>query len=168
MASRTKIIVISGYFNPLHVGHLDYIEQAKELGDRLLVIVNNDDQVKIKGSIPFMNESDRMRIIKSIGCVDDVVLSSDVDASVLKTLKCIHEMYSLQRGWIGNRNFEVVFANGGDRQEGNTPEEEFCREVGIETVYGVGGGKRESSSKLIDNVTHVARDTFSLRDWDKL
>ena len=115
-----------------------------------------------------MNESDRMRIIKSIGCVDDVVLSSDVDASVLKTLKCIHEMYSLQRGWIGNRNFEVVFANGGDRQEGNTPEEEFCREVGIETVYGVGGGKRESSSKLIDNVTHVARDTFSLRDWDKL
>ena len=170
MASRTKIIVISGYFNPLHVGHLDYIEQAKELGDKLLVIVNNDDQVKIKGSTPFMNESDRMRILKSIGCVDDVVLSSDTDATVLKTLKSIHAMYDrLLRTHDGDsRNFQVVFANGGDRQEGNTPEEEFCREVGIETVYGIGGGKRESSSNLIGNVAHVARDTFSLKDWDKL
>ena len=160
--SKKKIVVISGYFNPLHVGHLDYIEQAKELGDKLLVIVNNDDQVKIKGSIPFMSESDRMRILKSIKCVDGVILSSDTDSTVLKTLRSIHEMYNLQRGWAGNSNFDVVFANGGDRQKGNTPEEEFCKEVGIETVYGVGGSKRESSSRLI------GRNTFSLKDWDKL
>ena len=153
MASRTRIIVISGYFNPLHVGHLDYMEQAKELGDKLFVIVNNDDQVKIKGSAPFMNESDRMRIVNSIECVDDVILSLDTDATVLKTLKSMHEMYELKNGDSRNLShyFQVVFANGGDRQDGNTPEEEFCKEVGIETVYGVGGGKRESSSELINN-----------------
>ena len=164
-----RIIVISGYFNPLHVGHLDYMEQAKKLGDKLIVIVNNDHQVKIKRSTPFMNESDRMRIVKSVRCVDNVVLSLDRDATVVKTLKSVHEMYNLQRGWVVRSNFDVIFANGGDRQEDSTPEEEFCRQVGIETVYGVGGGKRESSSSLIGNVvTHVAREEFSLKDWDKL
>ena len=65
-----KIVVISGYFNPIHSGHLDYIQEAKKLGDFLVVIVNNDDQVKIKGSIPFMDEEERARIVSSIKGVD--------------------------------------------------------------------------------------------------
>ena len=71
----TRIVVVSGYFNPLHVGHLDYLESAKKLGDFLIVIVNNDDQVKIKGSTPFMSLEDRIRIVKSLDCVSQAVPS---------------------------------------------------------------------------------------------
>ena len=82
-----RVVVISGYFNPLHVGHLDYIYEAKKLGEKLLVIVNNDEQVKIKGSVPFMNEHDRMRIVESITPVSGAILSIDNDSSVVRTLK---------------------------------------------------------------------------------
>ena len=157
-----RVVVISGYFNPLHVGHLDYIYEAKKLGEKLLVIVNNDKQVKIKDSVPFMNEHDRMRIVESITPVSGAILSIDNDGSVVQTLKSIYNMYNLAHGWCSSSTVSIIFANGGDRKLGNTPEEEFCREVGIETVYGVGGGKRESSSRLI------GRNTFSLKDWDKL
>jgi cytidyltransferase-like protein len=60
----SRVVIISGYFNPLHVGHLDYIESAKKLGDSLIVIVNNEAQVELKGSVPFMTEEDRLRIVK--------------------------------------------------------------------------------------------------------
>lgn len=143
--------MISGYFNPLHVGHLDYIYEAKKLGEKLLVIVNNDEQVKIKGSVPFMSQDDRIRIVESITPVSGAVLSIDTDGSVVETLKNIYNRYNLARGWCSNSTVSILFANGGDRKLGNTPEEEFCKEVGIETVYGVGGGKRESSSELIAN-----------------
>ena len=146
-----RVVVISGYFNPLHVGHLDYIYEAKKLGEKLLVIVNNDEQVKIKGSVPFMNEHDRMRIVESITPVSGAILSIDTDGSVVQTLKNIYTKYNLAHGWFAKSTANIIFANGGDRKLGNTPEEEFCKEVGIETVYGVGGGKRESSSELIAN-----------------
>ena len=74
-----KFVVISGYFNPLHVGHLDYISSAKALGHKLIVIVNNDKQVEIKGSVPFMKEEDRFRIISSLKDVDYTYLSTDED-----------------------------------------------------------------------------------------
>ena len=146
-----RVVVISGYFNPLHVGHLDYIYEAKKLGEKLLVIVNNDEQVKIKGSVPFMSEEDRIRIVESITPVSGAILSIDTDGSVVQTLKNIYTKYNLAHGWFAKSTANIIFANGGDRKLGNTPEEEFCKEVGIETVYGVGGGKRESSSELIAN-----------------
>ena len=65
-----KYVVISGYFNPIHCGHLDYIESAKKLGDFLIVFVNNDNQVELKGSVPFMNEEERSRIVSKIKDVD--------------------------------------------------------------------------------------------------
>ena len=65
-----KIAIISGYFNPLHVGHLDYMEAAKAMADKLVVIVNSDYQVTLKGSTPFMNEADRLKIVKSLKCVE--------------------------------------------------------------------------------------------------
>ena len=72
-----RVVVISGYFNPIHTGHLDYIKAASKLGDKLIVIVNNADQVKIKGSVEFMDEFDRMRIASAIKGVGKVVLSID-------------------------------------------------------------------------------------------
>jgi|TARA_Y100000296_G_C4994626_1_gene167134 cytidyltransferase-like protein len=142
-----KVVVVSGYFNPLHCGHLDYLEGAAKYGDRLIVIVNNDDQVKIKGSRSFMNQEDRARIVSAIGCVDEVFLSSDADETVLKSLRGIYEIYR-------NRYFfeSMVFANGGDRNKENSPEEAYCVEEGIATVYNVGGEKAQSSSELLSNI----------------
>ena len=142
-----KLVIISGYFNPLHTGHLDYIEAAKSLGDKLWVIINSDNQVRIKGSTPFQNESDRLRIVGCLKPVDNAILSMDKDATVTNTLRTISAMFS-QEG------HEIIFANGGDRLEGNTPEEIFCRENGIQTIYGIGGGKVQSSSNLIDKASN--------------
>ena len=90
-----KIVVISGYFNPIHSGHLDYIQEAKKLGDFLVVIVNNDDQVKIKGSIPFMDEEERARIVSSIKGVDYTYISTDEDGTVSNSLLNIYYLFIL-------------------------------------------------------------------------
>lgn len=139
-----KVVIISGFFNPVHVGHLDYIATSKALGDELWVIVNTDKQVGIKGSVPFQNEGDRLRIVKCLKPVDYACLSIDEDGTVTKTL----EKLAIQCKKQGS---EVLFANGGDRLRGNTPEEVFCDSNGIDTIYGVGGRKVQSSSELIKN-----------------
>tara|TARA_Y100000361_G_C11147306_1_gene338841 strand:+ start:679 stop:1122 length:444 start_codon:yes stop_codon:yes gene_type:complete len=143
-----RIVVVSGYFNPLHVGHLDYLESAKKLGDVLIVIVNNDDQVKIKGSTPFMSLEDRLRIVKAIGCVNISIPSVDKDSSVVQTLNILHTKYSLE--WDFD---EMIFANGGDRKEDNIPEYKLCEDRGIRMAFNVGGGKTESSSTLLERVS---------------
>ena len=139
-----KFVVISGYFNPLHVGHLDYISSAKALGHKLVVIVNNDKQVEIKGSIPFMKEEDRFRIISSLKDVDYTYLSTDEDSRVADTLLNVYYLFKDITDFEG-----MTFANGGDRKEGNVPEVEVCERLGIKHVYGTGGEKVESSSNLL-------------------
>ena len=139
-----RVVVISGYFNPLHTGHLDYIECAQKLGDTLVVIVNNDKQVTIKGSVPFMNESARLRIAGAVKGVSNAILSIDQDGSVVRTLESIWETYSVDPFFD-----EMIFANGGDRKEGSVPETKFCKKAGVKEVYGVGGEKVESSSNLL-------------------
>jgi len=140
-----KIAIVSGYFNPLHVGHLDYLQAARKLADKLLVIVNNDYQVTLKGSTPFMKEEDRVRIVKSLKGVDGVYLSTDKDESVLGTLKHV-----LVRNQANGRN-HFMFCNGGDRSETNTPEERLCssNSYQLTSIYNVGGEKRQSSSSII-------------------
>jgi len=139
-----RVVVISGYFNPLHTGHLDYIKGASELGDKLVVIVNNDLQVELKGSTPFMKEADRMRIASAIKGVDRVVLSIDTDSSVVQTISSIYNEYAV------NWDFDTMtFANGGDRIKSNSPEEVYCNWRKIKTVYNVGGEKTQSSSELL-------------------
>ena len=148
-----RVVVISGYFNPLHCGHLDYIESAAQLGDRLVVIVNNDEQVSLKGSRPFMNEKDRARIVSSLSHVDQVFLSSDSDKTVVETLKRIYGVYR-------NEYFieDMSFANGGDRNENNSPEEEYCVSEGILTAYSVGGEKVQSSSTILQKCASVTKN----------
>ena len=139
-----KIVVISGYFNPIHSGHLDYIEAAKKLGDFLVVIVNNDDQVKVKGSIPFMDEEERARIVSSIKGVNYTYISTDEDGTVSNSLLNIYYLFRDHYDFNG-----MIFANGGDRKEGGIAEEETCNRFDIELAYNVGGEKTQSSSNLI-------------------
>lgn len=139
------IVIASGYFNPTHTGHLDYLEEAKKLGDVLIVIVNNDDQVKVKGSQPFLSGKDRVRLVQALGCVNQAVMSIDQDGSVTKTIQAIWESWKFS-------NSEFIFANGGDQKSG-VPEEEFCNHHGVKMVYGVGGEKTQSSSSLLNGVS---------------
>ena len=139
-----RVAVISGYFNPIHSGHLDYIREASSLGDMLVVIVNNDEQVELKGSQPFMEEVERMKIVSSIKGVDRVVLSVDKTVSVIETLKELYGQLSIDY-FFG----DMIFCNGGDRTKGNSPEEKYCEAEGIKTGYNVGGKKTQSSSNIL-------------------
>ena len=132
---KNIIVAVSGYFNPIHVGHLEMMKKAKKLGDYLVVIVNNDEQVKLKGSIPFMDAKDRAEIIKAIKYVDGVFISIDNDNTVCKSLKVIKPN---------------IFAQGGDRHQGNIPETEVCAKLNIKMIDGC-GKKIRSSSILIKN-----------------
>ena len=89
-SSMVKIVAVSGYFDPIHVGHLEYLELAKQLGDRLVVIVNNNHQCVLKKGKPFMDEADRMKIVEAIGIVDEVFLSIDKDKSVCASVSYTH------------------------------------------------------------------------------
>ena len=133
-----KVVTISGYFDPIHVGHLEYIRLAKELGEQLIVIVNNDTQCKIKKGKAFMNENDRLEIVKSIMWVDDAILSIDKDTTVCKTLELIKPQ---------------IFANGGDRHNKESPESIICRKLGIKMIDGL--GKKIRSSSEITNLKSV-------------
>lgn len=132
---KKKITVaVSGYFNPLHVGHLEMIEKAKKLGDRLVVIINNDHQVKLKGSVPFMSLVDRIKIIKALRDVDEVFVSIDRDKTVCKSLAKVKP---------------DIFANGGDRKSfGDVPEYSICQKLNIKMVDGLGRKIRASSSLI--------------------
>ncbi len=137
-----KVVITSGYFNPLHIGHINLMKAAKKLGDFLVVIVNNDAQVKIKGSAPFMSEKERMHIIKELKYVDEVFLSIDKSLPIHKSLKIVAQNY------IGSQLF---FAKGGDRNSSNIPEVEkkVCKDFNIEIINGVGGKKLQSSTGLL-------------------
>lgn len=137
------IAIVSGYFNPLLSHHICYINAAKEYG-AVLVIVNNDKQVRLKGSYEFLDENERLKIVSSLKSVSYARLSIDEDSTVVKTLESVLKDYKSNDFW---------FLNGGDRQEGqtSTKEEEFCRENGIRLAYGIGGTKTGSSSRTLQN-----------------
>jgi cytidyltransferase-like protein len=131
---KSIIVAVSGYFNPLHVGHLDMIEKAKKLGDKLVVIINNDKQVALKGSVPFMSEKDRIRIINALRDVDEVFLSIDKDKTVCRSLAKVRPN---------------IFANGGDRHSiGDVPEYPICQKLNITMVDGLGKKIRASSQMI--------------------
>lgn len=140
-----KVVAVSGYFNPLHVGHLEMIEMASKIGDELVVIVNNDRQVKLKGSVPFMAEADRLKIISALKYVDHAFLAIDKDKTVCLSLAKLKP---------------DVFANGGDRKSLNdVPEYPICQELGIEMVDGL-GEKIRASSKMIANAAKLKKDSL--------
>ena len=139
--SKKKAIIVSGYFNPIHKGHLEYINNAKALADRLFVIVNSDYQRELKGSKEFQDEEERMIIVSNIKAVDQVVLSIDKDRTVCETLRKIAEEFGGE--------YDLAFANGGDQDNESIPEGPVCEEVGINLIDGL-GDKIQSSSWLLN------------------
>jgi len=140
-----RAAIVSGYFNPLHVGHLDMMEAARRLGDALIVIVNNDQQQLAKKGQIITAELDRLRIVAALRITDAALVAVDEDGSVAASLAAIHAAYP---------GVELVFCNGGDRSPGGDPvpsaEAEVCARLGIEMAWGVGGETKADSSTRIN------------------
>jgi cytidyltransferase-like protein len=131
-----KTVAISGYFDPIHIGHIEYIRLASELGDKLIVIINNDYQCMLKKGGPFQTEKDREIIVGSLRWVDETIISIDRDQSQRETLRLIKP---------------DIFANGGDRFVHEIPEAEVCKELDIQIIDGL-GEKIRSSSELLARI----------------
>ena len=138
---KQKAIIVSGYFNPIHKGHIEYFNNAKANGDKLIVIVNNDHQRELKGSKEFQKEDERVFIVSNIKSVDNVFLSVDKDRTVCASIKLIHNQLST--------DYEIAFANGGDQNNNSIPEEPVCIELGVKMIDGL-GDKIQSSSWLLN------------------
>jgi cytidyltransferase-like protein len=130
MNKKLTTVAVSGYFDPIHVGHLEYLQLAKKLGDNLIVIINNNLQAELKKGSTFMDEKDRMEIVAALRCVDEVFLSIDTDKSVCKSLEHIKP---------------DIFANGGDRSLDEIPETAVMKKYNIKMVDGLGSKIRSSS-----------------------
>ncbi len=138
---KPKIIIVSGYFNPIHKGHLEYFIHAKAIGDLLFVIVNSDLQRALKGSKEFQKEDERLFIVRHIKEVDQAFLSIDQDRTVGKSLEMLHSQFG--------ESHRLAFANGGDQNNNSIPEVPICQALGIELVDGL-GEKIQSSSWLLN------------------
>ena len=139
---KEKAIIVSGYFNPLHKGHLDLFKKAKSQADKLWVIVNSDFQRELKGSTSFMSDTERLEIVKAVKWVDYALISSDRDRTQCYTLQQFHDMFS--------DRYDLIFANGGDQNNDTIPEKEVCERLGIELLDGL-GDKIQSSSWILKN-----------------
>ena len=144
MMRPDKIAIVSGYFNPLHVGHLRMIKAAQELAPFVVVIVNNDEQQIIKKGRILMPEQDRIDIVSELRCVDQAILSIDHDKTVVDSLRLVRTQHP---------EAELLFCNGGDRSATGDPvpsaEAQLADELGLCMVYGVGGqDKADSSSRI--------------------
>jgi cytidyltransferase-like protein len=137
---KQKAIIVSGYFNPIHKGHLEYFNNAKALADKLFVIVNNDHQRELKGSKEFQDENERMIIVSNIKAVDKAILSIDTDRTVCTSIKMIAEQFGGE--------FELGFANGGDQNNDTIPEKLVCALMNVALIDGL-GDKIQSSSWLL-------------------
>ncbi|MES2315529.1 MAG: adenylyltransferase/cytidyltransferase family protein [Patescibacteria group bacterium] len=135
-----KTVAVSGGFDPVHIGHVRMFKEAKRLGDRLVVILNNDHWLRFKKGFAFMPEGDRKEIIESFESVDEVLITTHEintkDISICRELEIV---------------MPDIFANGGDRKHDNIPEYKLCKRLGIEMVFNIGeGGKVRSSSELVE------------------
>lgn len=142
---KSKIAIVSGGFDPAHIGHIRMFNEAKKLADKLYVIINNDNWLMNKKGFVFMPEQDRIEIIKNLRDVDFVFLTkhklNDEDTSVCKELSELHE--------INNKTSQLIFCNGGDRKADNIPEYDLCKKLKIEMKFNIGGEKLRSSSELV-------------------
>tara|TARA_B110001450_G_C17549684_1_gene452117 strand:- start:538 stop:960 length:423 start_codon:yes stop_codon:yes gene_type:complete len=137
---KKKGIIVSGYFNPIHKGHLEYFINAKQLADELFVIVNSDFQRALKGSKEFQKEAERLFIVQNIKAVDQAIISVDKDRTVCETIRTIFETFG--------KEYQLAFANGGDQDNNSIPEAPICNELGIALIDGL-GDKIQSSSWLL-------------------
>jgi len=139
---KKKAVIVSGYFNPIHKGHIEYFNLAKSRAKELFVIVNNDAQRALKGSKEFQDEAERMIIVSNIKAVDKAVLSVDQDRTVCKTIEKIVNDYG--------DDYTFSFANGGDQNNQSIPEVPVCERLNVTLIDGL-GDKIQSSSILLKN-----------------
>jgi cytidyltransferase-like protein len=138
---KKKAIIVSGYFNPIHKGHIAYFNNAKALCDVLFVIVNSDLQRGLKGTKEFQKEAERLFIVQNIKAVDTAIISIDEDRTVCKSIRFLYE---------NNKEiYDFGFANGGDQNNNSIPEVPVCQELGIQLIEGL-GDKIQSSSWLLN------------------
>ncbi len=137
--NKETVVMVSGGFDPVHIGHVRLFEEAKKLGDKLVVVINNDHWKRLKGRHVFMPDVERKEIIQAFRCVDEVMITDHTEDT--KDISVCREILSIRPD---------VFANGGDRFADNIPEFQLCNQLGIEMVFNVGnGGKIRSSSELL-------------------
>lgn len=135
-------VIVSGGFDPVHVGHIRYFNAARALGTSLLVILNTDEFLWNKKKHIFMPFEERKEILLNLRSVDNVIKCQDDDQSVCKTLEYIHSISTIP----------LIFAKGGDRTLDNIPERTVCERLGIRMVFDIGGRKVQSSSELVNRV----------------
>lgn len=133
-----KIVAVSGGFDPVHIGHIRLIKEAKALGDALVVILNNDNWLKKKKGFAFMDQRERSAILEAIRYVDKVIISKHSENP--QDMSVCTELAELKPD---------IFANGGDRKADNIPEYDLCEKLGIKMIFNVGGEKAQSSSELV-------------------
>ncbi len=154
---KIESVVVSGGFDPLHVGHVKMFQEAAKLASKLIVIVNNDDFLMLKKGYVFMPIDERMEIIKNISVVDKVVKAIDTDLTVCQTLNLLAKEENI-----------IVFANGGDRQrEKDISETTVCRDNQIEMKFNIGGGKIQSSSSLVSTTVEKPWGSYKTFEKDK-
>ena len=142
MKKKLKIVAVSGGYDPIHIGHIREFKAAKKLGDKLYVILNSDGFLKRKKGFVFMPLKERKEVLESIKYIDKVIPCIDKDQSVCKTLAKLKP---------------DIFAKGGDRTFGNIPEVSVCKKHNIKMIFGVGGGKVQSSSALTKKLKKIRR-----------
>lgn len=143
MGAPERISIVSGYFNPIHIGHLRMVQEAKRLAPYLVVIVNNDRQQLLKKGRILMTEDDRLAIVAELRSVDEAFVAVDDDATVVASLRRIRELHP---------DAELLFCNGGDRSPVGdpAPEAELAELIGLEMLYGIGGENKADSSTRIN------------------
>ena len=140
---KKKIVAVSGGFDPIHIGHVRMIQDARKIGD-VIIFLNTDDRLKRKKGYSFMTWDERAEILLAVKGVKEVYSAMDDDDTVCEALK----FYKPD-----------VFANGGDRKPGKVPEYQVCEDLGIEMAFSVGGDdKPQSSSWLVDKVKYSKID----------
>jgi cytidyltransferase-like protein len=142
MEKTKTLVIVSGYFNPIHKGHIEYLKKSKELGDFLYVIVNNEHQRELKGSKAFMIDEERKIVLESIRYVDKAMVAIDTERTVNESIKSI-------MGELSSEFNRYIFANGGDQNRSTIGETKLCEELGIELADGL-GDKIQSSSWLLN------------------
>ena len=136
-----NVIIVSGGFDPVHKGHMRMFREAANLGHQVIVGLNSDEWLTRKKGKPFMKWEERAEILESCKFVTQVMSMNDSDDTANDIIKQVSDIY---------RGYNIYFANGGDRGKGNVPEMSVCKELGVVMLWGIGGGKIQSSSWLID------------------
>jgi len=149
------IIISSGYFDPIHIGHLEHLSLARKLGDKLIVILNNDKQAVLKKGKFFMPENERKKILESLKSVDEVFTSIDEDRTVCKSIEYLAKKYHDEK---------IVFVKGGDRKIKEIPEKDICEKYKIKIIDGIGTSYLNVHSSVLTGIREIKQSSNLIKN----